>query len=213
MTVHQVPYYAQWESAGLVPEFLSGARASADDPSWAASGAADPGEYAFWAPRACGIACLRMALGFWGRPVPPAMTLVATARDAGAYIVRDGDRVEGLVYAPFAAWAADAFRLDVRVRPRIDAAEAAAEVHAGRLVMLSVHPSIRSVPGPGADPPVRGGHLVLAVGAGPRGLVLHNPSGLPGHSQRFHPVSWGDFDRFAAGRGIVLGPSHVQGEL
>jgi len=41
-TTHHVPYYSQWESADLVPEFVTGARESADDPLWQKSGAASP---------------------------------------------------------------------------------------------------------------------------------------------------------------------------
>ncbi|NUK27782.1 hypothetical protein HRW08_35180, partial [Streptomyces lunaelactis] len=67
-TTHRVPYYSQWESADLVPEFITGARSAADDPLWQKSGADSREEYAFWAPRMCGMACLRMALDHWGHP-------------------------------------------------------------------------------------------------------------------------------------------------
>jgi hypothetical protein len=71
-------------------------------------------------------------------------------------------------------------------------------------LLLSVHKTIRALdPAPAG----RGGHLVLAVGSGPDGVVLHNPSGFPGRSQEFHTVPWTDLDRFFAGRGVVLGPT------
>ena len=64
-----VPYYSQWESPDLVPQFLDGSMASAADPRWAASGARTPAEYGFWAPRVCGLACLRMILSSRAAPV------------------------------------------------------------------------------------------------------------------------------------------------
>ena len=100
-TTHRVPYYSQWESADLVPEFITGTRAAEADPLWQKSGASSPEEYGFWARRICGMACLRMALDHWGHPVPPSVPLLHEALEAGAY-VRSGETVKGLIYAPFA---------------------------------------------------------------------------------------------------------------
>ncbi|WUH90300.1 C39 family peptidase [Streptomyces sp. NBC_00433] len=200
---HPVPYYSQWESAALVPDFISGTSA-ATDPLWQKSGADSPEEYAFWAPRICGMACLRMTLDWLGHEVPLSVPLVREALDAGAY-VRDGDEVKGLIYAPFARWAADRFGLHAQCRPDLPAGDIRTEVAAGRVVLLSVHKSIRALD---PAPPQRGGHLVLAVGAGPDAVVIHNPSGLPGRSQQFHHVPLADLGRFYAGRGVVLGPAN-----
>src|SRR5882757_382345 len=199
-TLHKVPYYSQWESAALVPEFISGTSA-AEDPLWQKSGADTAQEYAFWAPRMCGMACLRMTLDWLGQQVPPSVPLVREALEAGAY-VRTGDQVQGLIYAPFADWAVRRFGLHAQARPDLPADQIHAEVAAGRVVLLSVYKTIRTLD---PEPPQRGGHLVLAVGAGPEAVVLHNPSGLPGRSQQFHHVRWADLDRFYAGRGVVLG--------
>ncbi|MFC5800291.1 C39 family peptidase [Streptomyces formicae] len=202
MTMHRVPYYSQWESADLVPEFITGARSAADDPLWQKSGAGSRAEYAFWAPRMCGMACLRMALDFWGHPLPPSLPLLREALAAGAYVRTGETTVKGLIYAPFADWVTHRWGLHAEPRPELAAEEIDAEVARGNLVLLSVHKTIRTLdPAPGG----RGGHLVLAVGSGPDGVVLHNPSGLPGHSQEFHTVPWTDLDRFYAGRGVVLG--------
>ncbi|RNG32467.1 C39 family peptidase [Streptomyces botrytidirepellens] len=201
-TTHRVPYYAQWESADLVPEFVTGARASADDPLWQKSGAGSREEYGFWASRICGMACLRMALDHFGHPVPPSIPLLRDALEAGAYVRTGETTVKGLIYAPFADWVVRRWGLYARARPELGAGDIEAEVARGRLVMLSVHHSIRTLD---PEPPLRGGHLVLAVGCGPKGVVLHNPSGFPGHSQEYHQVPWVDLERFFAGRGVVLG--------
>ncbi|MER6978151.1 C39 family peptidase [Streptomyces carpinensis] len=197
---HPVPYYSQWESAALVPEFITGRRDAADDPLWQKSGADSPQEYAFWAPRMCGVACLRMALDYWGRPVPPSVPLVKELCEAGAY-VREGDQVKGLIYRPFAEHVTARWGLAAEAAPELPAARVAEAVTDGGLVLLSVHKTIRT-----ADerPPSKGGHLVLAVGTREEALMVHNPSGLPGISQKAHEVPWERLDRFYAGRGVIL---------
>lgn len=197
---HAVPYYSQWESAGLVPEFVAGGDA-ARDPLWAGSGAESPEEYAFWAPRMCGVACLRMVLGRLGLPVPPSVELVKELCGAGAY-VRDGDAVQGLIYQPFAEYVNARWGLDARSAPRLDHGTVRDVLAGGGLAMLSVHWSIRTLT-PAVE--ARGGHLVLAVGATEDGVLVHNPSGFPDGSQQYAPVPWADLDRFYAGRGILLG--------
>ncbi|GGR51231.1 C39 family peptidase [Streptomyces netropsis] len=199
--VHPVPYYAQWESTDLVPDIIGGTVRAADDPLWQKSGADSPEEYAFWSWRVCGMACLRMALDYWRDTAPPTVSLATECAEAGGY-VRHADRVDGLIYAPFAAYARQRWGLHATSRPELTAEEVRDEITAGRLVMLSVHPSIRTL---APAPPQRGGHLVLGVGVTDDALVIHNPSGFPGHSQQFAHVPWGDLERFYAGRGVVLG--------
>ncbi|MFD8978658.1 C39 family peptidase [Streptomyces sp. NPDC059564] len=203
-TTHNVPYFSQWESAALVPEFVSGTASAAADPLWESSGAETAEEYAFWAPRMCGMACLRMALGYFGQPVPASVPLVREALAAGAY-VRDGDQVQGLIYAPFAAWVASQWGLFAEARPELSVEEVDAEISRGRLVLMSVHKTIRTLD---PRPAQRGGHLVLAVGSGPDHITVHNPSGFPEKSQQFHQIPRVDLARFFAGRGVVLG--HTQ---
>lgn len=200
-TKADIPYYSQWESADLVPEFITGARSAADDPLWQKSGADSPEEYAFWAPRMCGVACLRMALDHWRFPVPPSVTLVRELEKAGAY-VRDGAQVRGLIYQPFAEYVTHRWNLTARVARELTAADIRQETTAGRLLVISVDKAIRT---PEVEPPGKGGHLVLVVGSDAHGVELHNPSGLPGSTQRNARVSWTTLDRFSAGRGVALG--------
>jgi hypothetical protein len=138
-TTHRVPYYSQWESAALVPEFITGARGAADDPLWQKSGADSRAEYQFWAPRMCGMACLRMALDFWGHPVPPSVPLLREALDVGAYVRTDESTVKGLIYAPFAEWVIRRWGLHAQVRPELTPDEIHAESARGNLLLLSVH--------------------------------------------------------------------------
>ncbi|KOG23320.1 C39 family peptidase [Streptomyces viridochromogenes] len=200
---HDVPYYSQWESAELVPELLSGRVKAEEDPFWRRSGADTAEDYAFWSWRICGMACLRMALEYWNMNSPNLVTLAREFLDAGAYVRRE-DGVDGLIYAPFAEYAAKRWGIEAEVHGNLEAEEIPGLLEDGKLVMLSVHPSIRERD---ATPPGRGGHLVLAVGCSPGHLQIHNPSGLPGVSQRFAEVSWQELPRFFARRGVSLGIS------
>jgi hypothetical protein len=201
-TRHPVPYYSQWESAELVGEFIEGVLSASADPRWASSDASSPQEYEFWSWRTCGIACLRMVLAHRGMAVPAAVPLAEECAAAGGY-VRHPDRVDGLIYAPFVAWIAERFGIKATVRAELPVAEISERVHDGGLAMISVHPWIRWLD---RTPPKAGGHLVLVTGAGPGHLLIHNPSGLPGHSQQHARIALDALNRFYAGRGVLIDP-------
>jgi hypothetical protein len=153
------------------------------------------------------MACLNMALDYWEHQPAGLVTAAMEFVRAGAYVRRE-DGVDGLIYAPFAKHAAARWGIEAEVRTELAAEEIPTLLQDGALVMLSVHPSIRD---PRAEPPGRGGHLVLAVGCSPGSLEIHNPSGLPGVSQRFAEVPWSALPRFFAQRGVVLRPGGRQG--
>ncbi|WP_030574746.1 C39 family peptidase [Streptomyces aureocirculatus] len=200
-TVHTVPYHAQWASAHLVEDIVTGKIPASEDPHWADYGAISPQEYEWWSWRLCGMACLRMALEHFGHSAPSAMELASECTAAGGYVKHDGG-LRGLIYAPFASWIEDRFGLVAEVRPELAASEIPSVIARGQLVMLSVHPSIRH---PLDNPPEPGGHLVLGVGATAEDLVIHNPSGYPDASQQYAQVPWGRLHHFFAGRGVILG--------
>ena len=202
-----IPYYSQWESPELVPEFVAGTLDPAADPNWAASGARTAAEYGFWSGRVCGLACLRMILAARGLSVPPMMRLVEQALECGAYIP-DGDRVIGLIYQPFADWVGAGYGVGVTVVPGLSVEQICASASPATPVIASVHYSIRW---PDSTPPHAGGHLVLVTGAGGGLLRLHNPSGLPGASQRDAVIAAADFARFFAGRGMIIGSATGRG--
>jgi hypothetical protein len=195
-----VPFFSQWESAGLAPRFIDGSLRPADDPRWAASGASTPGEYEYWSRKTCGLACLKMILAGRGLPVPATMRLVEQALRWKAYIPQ-GERVAGLIYQPFADWVGADYGITADVMPDLPVQRLEGLASPRTPVIASVHHWIRW---PGRNPPARGGHLVLVTG-GADGLIrLHNPSGIPGASQQDALVETADFARFFAHRGLVI---------
>nr|WP_314074150.1 hypothetical protein [uncultured Roseococcus sp.] len=189
------PYFSQWASAELVPEFLEG-RPNATDPLWAESGAADLAEYARWAHHLCGMACLGMAMAARGE----AHSIHALRRGVqalGGYVDQGGDDIRGLIYAGAVAW------LNARGIPaRIVLDEPRPRLGPGDLYMASVHPRIRT---PELEPPHKGGHLVLVFGTDEEErLRFHNPSGHSDATRRDVRMAPAEFDRFHADRGILI---------
>jgi hypothetical protein len=196
-----VPYVSQFASPELVEGFVSDLVPVGADPRWAESGARDVVQYAWWARRMCGMACLRMVLGAHGIEAPPLVPLAEECARHGGYVRHADGRVDGLIYAPFVAWVAERFGPAGEVRGDLPLAEVLDLAAAGALVMASVHPWLRW---PDREPPSRGGHLVLVVGTSPDGLLVHNPSGLPGESQSSAELKPSTFERFYADRGVVF---------
>jgi hypothetical protein len=179
---------------------IDGSLRGADDPRWAESGARTPQEYEFWAGKTCGIACFKMVLARRAQPVPPTMRLVERALEHGAYVPR-GDRVDGLIYAPFARLAKEEFGVVLDVARELTPGEIVIAATPDTPVIASVHRWIRW---PDREPAERGGHLVLVTGADAGTLRLHNPSGFPGASQCDVMVKVSDFSKFFANRGMLV---------
>ncbi|WP_368509407.1 C39 family peptidase, partial [Streptomyces sp. KAI-27] len=129
-----------------------------------------------WCGHMCGIACLRMALLHRDGTAPSLFRLLDGARRHGAYVRQDDGSVKGLIYAPFARYAAAAHGLGAEVAPELSTRRLVELLDAGRRVMVSVSKEIRR---PEADPPSRGGHLVLAVGHRAGRIHFRNPSDTP----------------------------------
>lgn len=195
------PYFAQWESATSVADFISG-RDPATDPLWAGSGAASVEEYALWAGHLCGMACLKMFMAARGR-LHPIQYFRRAVEAKGGYVTLPNGDIRGLIYAGAVDWLAEQ-GIPARTLLDLEAADIAPLLGEGRCFMASVHPTIRW-PDRG-EPPSRGGHLVLVFGQDEAGrLRFHNPSGDPPASQADARLAPADFARFFAGRGILLG--------
>ena len=203
MTRPWVPFHGQWEAHERIAEILSGALRAEDDPCWAESGATDRAEYARWAEHLCGVACLRMALGARRLPVPRAMDLARELTRRGGYVEEPDGRIRGLIYAPAVAWLHEAHGIRAEVVTDTPAARIPAMIAGGAMYVASVHPAIRR---PETTPPARGGHLVLVFHVADGLLHFHNPSGDTQRAQIGGRPTPEDFDRFHAGRGILIHP-------
>ena len=198
-----VPYFAQFESRQLIPDFLSGKLHPADDPLWHLSGAADPNEYAYWSFHICGMACLKMLLAHWQKRVIPTIELAKQCREYGGYVVSEDGSIKGLIYRPFVSFIADKFGLQAEVKEQTPIEEVYELLDQGYVYIASVHPSIRT---PEVTPPKQGGHLVYVFGKDVQRheIVFHNPSGHTPASQENVQLRLEVFSRFYAKRGILI---------
>ncbi|MFQ3789101.1 hypothetical protein [Halomonas sp. A29] len=194
-------YYSQWVSSERIPDFLSGRMAAVDDPRWAESGAASADVYARWASHICGMACTKMLLEEINGERFTLFDLLERSREVGGYVDSEAD-IKGLYYRPLVQLLREHHGLDAEVVEHVEAERLAAWLVEGHRVIASVHPTIRT---PDQDPPHRGGHLVYLFDLDERGrLRFHNPSGLPGMSQADARLAPAVFERFFAGRGILV---------
>lgn len=195
------PYYSQWVSSELIPDILAGSMTASEDPRWSESGAASAEEYSRWASHICGMACLKMLLEELTDERFTLFELLALCSERGGYVVNEAG-IKGLYYRPLVQLLRDSYQLEAEVVEHVDADSLFSWLDEGHRVIASVHPTIRT---PEQGPPHRGGHLVYLFGLDGEGrLRFHNPSGLPGISQNDARLAPADFERFFAGRGILV---------
>lgn len=202
MSNRDVPaYYSQWVSSQRIPDLLAGRLHAADDPRWAESGAPSAEAYARWASHICGMACTKMLLEELRGERATLFELLERCREVGGYVVSEAG-FKGLYYRPLVQLLRERNALEAEVVEHVEAERIAEWLDEGHRVIASVHPSIRT---PEQDPPQRGGHLVYLFGRDESGrLRFHNPSGLPGVNQADARLAPAVFERFFAGRGILI---------
>jgi hypothetical protein len=195
-----VPYYSQWGSPEWVERIAEQNVDPCEDPAWRRSGFIDADRYRFWAQRLCGLTCLESALDFWGIAHASRADMLDEALRHDVYRMREDGGVDGLIYRPFAAWAQEAFGLQVEVWPEAKLVDLAACISDTTLAIVSVSPEIRR---PAKANHERGGHLILLHGRDPEGVWFHNPSGVaPYQADAYLPFA--TMERFYAGRGMTL---------
>ncbi len=196
---HHPPYRAQYADRDRIGEFLDDPAQLTTDARREVFGFATADEYADWAPRLCGIACLQMVLTHHG--LANDLTTAHLARSAtahGAYVPG-----AGWAYAPLVDYART-LGLDGAVRAPYDLAEIQADLAAGWHPIVSVHP--RVMRGELLAPPAGegGGHLVLIVDADAGAVTIHNPNARTRATQEAYAAPIGQFKAAFAGRGLVL---------
>lgn len=201
---YKVSYFAQWESPKLIAQILKKEISAADDPLWKKSGAKTKEEYLLWSWNSCGMACLKMILSFVQKKEYPLVTLGKKCMEYGGYkLSSKKNDLKGLFYAPFVTFIQKEFGLKGRVASSLSIEEIVSSLDKRNLLIASVSPLIRNT---NAEHVSKGGHLVLIIGYDTKksALVFHNPSGDTRASRESVPISFKDFKRFFAHRGIIV---------
>jgi len=201
-THKNVPYFSQWESKNLVEKIVNGEMSAREDPLWGISGTSTPEEYELWSRNMCGMACLKSVLKYGKNKDVPIAELGKKCQDYGGYIT-NGSEIDGLFYAPFIEFIKKEYELEGEVKKHLTIDGIVEELAAENFIIASVSHHIRN---PSSTPPNKGGHLVLMLGYNltEEKLRFHNPSGFSGVSQENTEISFRDFDKFFAKRGIVI---------
>jgi hypothetical protein len=178
----EVPYYSQFASPERIYDYIHHGYNGTRDPNWRLFGADDPTDYAFWAPRACALACIKMAVEAFHPDVQPSLwQLVKDGLAVNGYTVRDahGNWIDEGWYYHAQAHLASKYGLAVVGKSYVSPLSVCRYIRDGWLVAASVTPEIGERQPSGSR---CGGHLVLVYGftwAGgrPTHFYLHNPSG------------------------------------
>ena len=208
---HEVPYYAQFASPERIHNYIHAGYDGTQDPNWDTFGAPDAADYAFWAPRVCALACLKMAIEtFYPEHTPSLWQLVKEGLAVSGYSVRDqhGNWVDEGWYYHAQVHLAERYGLQATGRGYVSPLSICHAVREGVLVAASVTPEL------GERTPATnryGGHVVLVFGfrweAGqPTHYYLHNPSGRYAELQAHAEIPTARFNASFAHRLITLRP-------
>lgn len=200
--IRNVPYYSQWESPKLVRRILEDKISAKNDPSWKSSGARNPTEYELWSKNGCGMACLKMVLAYKTGKKLQIVKLGKKCASYGGYKIR-WEKIDGLYYYPFLKFINKEFGLSGKVLAPMSTKDIVKKIKNNNFVIASVHHSIRN---PSSNPSKKGGHLILVLGfdSERRIFYFHNPSGHLKSTQEYAEISYVDFGKFFANRGIVI---------
>lgn len=181
MVPFEVPYVSQFASPDLINDYIHHGYDGTQDPNWGDFGAPTPEDYAFWAPRVCALACLRMAIMAFDMGEPTLWQLVQRGLEFDGYRLRDEDGrwIDEGWYVQAQVKLAAKYGLQMVGYSYASPLEICQRIREGDLVAATVTPEIGE-----RAPQTRryAGHLVLVLGYRWRdGMVesycLHNPSG------------------------------------
>lgn len=206
-----VPYQCQVATPALVKPVLEKQRSTEDDPNWQSFGFATKEKYGFWTLRICGIACLKMALDYYGLATNRSLAdLTHEGQKLGGYILYDKAghfRDQGWFHKPLVTLG-KRYGLAGRSAPLLTINQLCAHLLQKKLVIISVNPSIiRFDKTNGSEE--KGGHLVLALGfriekGQCAGIYINNPSGKEKKTQDHAFIPLPTFTDAFNGKGIIL---------
>lgn len=200
---NSLPYHSQWESKELVDEILHGTIHAKEDPLWKNSQASSKEEYEHFSWNICGMACLKMILTSKFSKNYATVTLAKKCSEYGGYKNNPDGSMDGLFYEPFLKFITNEFGLRGKIIKPMIIGDILNALQKEEYVIVSVNPNIRN---PSINPKTKGGHLVLVSGYNfdKQLLYIHNPSGFYNKSQKHFPISFTDFEKFFAHRGVLV---------
>lgn len=207
-----VPYYSQFASADRVYDYIHNDYDGTTDPNWPLFGAREAADYAFWAPRVCALAVLKMAIeAFYPDKRPTLWQLVVEGLKLNGYAVRNarGLWVDQGWYVEAQIQLAAQYGLVAEPHGYASPLSLCKFIRQGWLVAATVTPDI------GERAPLHkqyGGHLVLVYGfewqqGRPTHFLLHNPSGRFPELQADARIPADSFKAAFAHRLITLRPA------
>lgn len=209
----RVPYVAQFASPERIYDYIHREYDGTHDPRWQEFGTTEPGEYAFWAPRVCALACIKMAVGaFYPQRQPTLWQLVKEGLAAGGYRLRDnqGRWIDAGWTVHAQLHLAARYGLRTEDRAYVSPLTICRYILDGWLVAATVTPEIGERQPTGQR---YGGHLVLVYGfdwdgGQPARYTLHNPSGRFPELQAGAILSARRFDASFAHRLLAFRPAY-----
>lgn len=200
--IENVPYFSQWESPLLVKKIIKDEISAKSDPLWRGSGAKSPAEYEFWAKNMCGMACLKMVISHKFNKKFPIIKLGRMCLKYGGYVIKQ-DAIDGLFYQPFTKFVKKEFDLNTKIFRLMSINDIINEISFGNYVIASVSHKIRDLDSYAIK---KGGHLILILGYNLKSkkIFFHNPSGDKTVNQKYAGVSFLQFNKFFAEKGIVI---------
>lgn len=191
----KVPFFAKWESPGLVEQIRDGMISAQEDPLWKNSGATDPHEYESYSWQICAMACLKMVLATMNpKKNYPLVSIAKEAEQYGVY-KKNGHpdirkNLDGMFHAPFLEFT-KTLGLDGFRRTSAGTHQICRHITRQIFVLASVTEDFAAT-----RPEEKGGHLVVVVGFEVKnqmisGFYVNNPSGKNKKNQEY---SWVDID-------------------
>jgi len=201
-----VPYVCQFSTNDASEPSINGELKPIDDSDFKKTGAVTPEEYAKWAFTMCGMVCTAMAIEYFQNVIIKPIILANDALKNKVY-VENKQMLSSMRYLEYANWI-NKYNLNAEIFTRLSLKGIQFALSSGKLVIASVNPNIR---GDISAPKNQiGGHLVVVTGYSGKDFYINNPSGFTSsRTQKHHKLSFLDFKKYFAGRGIILSSKNL----
>lgn len=206
-TVHYQPQFA---SPSLIKKILENKFEAKHDPLWHTFGFTRIEDYVYWSWRACGVACLMMAIRSLSldKNMPSMSELILEGLKVNAYLIKESNGTKseiGWTYAGLIQLGKE-YGLNGCIERNLEIHEIVHHLKQKHFVIASVDPfAIRGESLKKMD----GGHLIFIYGLQytgdtVSGLLFHNPSGKGTRQQQNVVIKTEKYISVSAKRGLAL---------